>query len=97
MHNVQDYSVLHITFLARLYVGVVILLTYVMHLHDRIISLKGEVRVQRMKLTPPLFIEVYIPRQDSERSCMCVLSYRFLLHFLRFWNCSDSVAFFLFF
>ena len=107
MHNVHDYSVLHITFLARLYVGVTILLTYGMHLHDRIISPKGEVRVHRMKLTPPLFIEVSLPGQESERSCIevslpcqeselsciCVFGYRFLLHFLRFWNCSDSVAF----
>ena len=98
IHNVQDYSVLHITFLARLYMwGVTILLTYGMHLHDRIISPKGEVRVHRMKLTPPLFIEVSLPGQESERSCICVFGYRFLLHFLRFWNCSDSVAFFLYF
>ena len=42
-----------------------------------------------------LFIEVSVPSQESEWSCICVLLYRFYL-FLRFcigfWNCTDSVV-----
>ena len=34
-------------------------------------------------IAPPLFIEVSVPSQESEWSCMCVLLYRFYL-FLRF-------------
>ena len=42
------------------------------HLHDRIISLNGEVCVHKTRLTPPLFIEVSIPSQEREWSCICV-------------------------
>ena len=30
-------------------------------------------------LTPPLFIEVSVPSQESERSCICVLGVSILL------------------
>lgn len=35
------------------------------HWHDRIISLRGEVRVHKTCLNPPLFIEVPVSRQES--------------------------------
>jgi hypothetical protein len=38
-----------------------------------IISLKREFRSIELVLTPPLFIEVPVPRQESEQSCICVL------------------------
>jgi hypothetical protein len=37
------------------------------HLHDRIISLKGEVCANKTSLTPPLCIEVSVPSQECER------------------------------
>jgi hypothetical protein len=39
-----------------------ILLTYEKHLHEHIISQKKD-----GSLTPPLFIEVYVPSQEGER------------------------------
>ena len=42
-------------------------------LRDRIISLRREVWAYKTSLTPPLFIEVPVPSQESERSCVCVL------------------------
>ena len=40
----------------------------------RIISLNGEVWTHKTSSTPPpLFIEVPVPSQESERSCFCVL------------------------
>jgi len=62
-----------ITLFARLYVVVVILLTCVKHLQDRIISLRGDVWVHKTSLTPPFVLEVPVPRQESEKSCLCVL------------------------
>jgi len=52
-----------------------ILLTCGKHLHDHIISLRGEVWANTTSLTPPSFIEVPVPSQESERSYMyiCVL------------------------
>jgi hypothetical protein len=43
------------------------------HLHDRIITLKGEGWALKTSLTPTPFIEVYVPSQENERSCICVL------------------------
>ena len=43
-------------------------------MHDRLISLSIEVWVHKTSLTPPLFIEVPVPIQESERSCICVRS-----------------------
>ena len=57
----------------RFYVRVGILLKCRNHLHDHIISLKGEVWTHKTNLTSPLFIEVPVPSQECERSCICVL------------------------
>ena len=62
-----------ITLFNRLYARACILLTYGKHFHDRIISLILEVWVHKTRLTPPLFIEVPVPSQESELSCSCVL------------------------
>ena len=43
------------------------------NLHDRIYSLRGEVKVHKTSLTPPLFIEVHVPSQGREPSCIWVL------------------------
>ena len=48
------------------------------HLHDRSISLIEQVRAQKNSLTPPLFIEGSVPRQESERFVqMCVRGINF--------------------
>ena len=48
-------------------------------------------------LTPPLFIDVPVPSQESERSCVCVLGVSIVLLSMNFlfdsWKCSDSVIF----
>jgi len=54
-----------------------ILLTRRKHLHDHIISQKEQVWANKPSLTPPLIIEVAVPSQKIERSCICVLKYRF--------------------
>ena len=51
MYNVQDYIILFAAHSA-IYVRVGILLTYEKHLHDRIISLRGEIWVHKTSLTP---------------------------------------------
>ena len=38
-----------------------------------IIHQRGHVWVHETRLTTPLLIEVSVPNQESERSCMCVL------------------------
>ena len=43
-----------------------ILLTCRKYLCDLIISLRGEVWAYNTSLTPPLFIEVLVPSQESE-------------------------------
>ena len=69
MYNVQDYSVL-----CNNAVLPVIFVTCGKHLHDCIISLSGKVWApKKTSLTPPLLIEVPVPRQESEPSCICVL------------------------
>ena len=49
------------------------LLTRGKYLHDRIISLRGKIWANTTSLTPPLFIEVSVPSNESKRSCICVL------------------------
>jgi hypothetical protein len=58
------------------------------HLHESIISLRGEVWGHKTSLNPAHNIEVPVPSQESERSCICVsgvsilpLSTIFLLNF----------------
>ena len=60
-----------------------ILVTCGKPLHGRIISLRGEVQDQ---LNPVTFIEMPVPRQEIERSCICVLGYRCSL-FLWLFSC----------
>jgi hypothetical protein len=48
-------------------VKVDILLTSGKHLHDRIISLRGEIWAHHSSLTLPLFIEVSVSSQDNGR------------------------------
>ena len=40
-------------------------------MHNRIISLRGEVWAHTTILRPPLVIAVPVPSQESERSCIC--------------------------
>jgi hypothetical protein len=51
-------------------------------------------------LVPPLFIDVHVPIQDSGRSCICVLWLLMLsfstTFYLGFWNCSDTMVFYVF-
>jgi hypothetical protein len=60
--------------ISKLYVRVGILLTCGKHLHDCTISLRVEVtcRGHKTSLTLPLFIEVPVSSQGSERSCTCM-------------------------
>jgi hypothetical protein len=71
-----------ITLKTRLYVRLVILLTDGRQLLDKIISLRGEAWVHKTSLTPPLCIEVPVPSQESEQSCIC--GYRLCLCFYGF-------------
>ena len=68
------------TLFARLYMMVGILLTCIKHLHDHNISLRGEGQEYKTSLTLPLFIEVPVPSQESEQSCICVLGEYILPH-----------------
>ena len=83
--------------LTWLYVRVDILLTCGKHLHDRIISPRGDVWDHKISLTLPLFIEVPVPIQENERSCICVLGVSIfplsMILIFDFLNWSDSVIF----
>ena len=68
--------------LTQIYVRVDIILTCEKHLLVCIISLRGKVLVHRTSLTPPLFIEVPVPSQESEQSCISVLGVSILSLFL---------------
>jgi len=61
-------------------------------------TLLGNFWSHAANLTPPLFIEVPVPSQESERLCICVLAVSILplssIVFIDFWKCSDSVVFF---
>jgi hypothetical protein len=50
-------------------------------------------------LTPQLFIEVPVPSQKSDRSCICVLGVSIFpfLQFLLLWKCSENVVFLFYF
>ena len=75
---------------AWLYVRVGILLTCGKHLHDRIMSVTGEIGLHKASLTPSPFIEVPVQIHDIERSCLLDFSC-FQKFSIGFWNCSDSV------
>ena len=57
VHNVHDYSVLYKTLFVRFYVRVCVILRCGKHLHDGIISLRGEVWVNKISLTAPLLMK----------------------------------------
>ena len=61
---------------------------------------RGRLRPNKTSLTPPLFIEVPVPSQECERSCIFLLVASILplsTNFLGgFWKYSDSVVFFVF-
>jgi len=69
---------------ARLYVRVDILLSRVQHLHDRIISIRGEVFTHKTTLTPPK----NVPSQESihQRFCYCFLELFQLWYFPLFYQ-----------
>ena len=69
-------------------------------IHDRVISLRGELWAHKTSLTPPLFIEVSVPSQESERSCIFVLFVSILplsTMFLFDFGVAPTVFFFLFY
>ena len=55
---------------------------YGKQLHDRIILLRREFWAHKIIVTPPLFIEVPVPSQESDWSCICVLG----IHFISFYD-----------
>jgi hypothetical protein len=80
-----------ITLFAWLYVTVGIILTCGKQLRDHIISLRVEISANKTSLILPLLIEVPVPSQESEQSCICMLgvsilplSTMFLLDFVNF-------------
>ena len=83
-----------ITLSVQFHVRVGILFTCGKHLYDPIISLRKEILVHIISLTLPLFIEVTLPSQESERSYICVLRVSILVS--DFQNCSDNVLFLFF-
>ena len=66
--------------------------------HDRIISLRVEVWSHQSSLTLPFLIEVPVPSQESERSCICMLTVSIIASgfFYDFQNAPDSVVFYCF-
>ena len=58
------------------------------------------VKYHHLSLTPPLLIEVPVKSQEIEQLFICVLGVLIFASFydfsIRFWNCSDSVVFFVF-
>jgi hypothetical protein len=96
--------------LTQLYVRVGILLACEKHLHDRIISLRGE--AHKTGICPTFFIEAHVQIQKTERVLILSLStiwlldivavptvwYIFFVSFydltIRYCSCSDSVIYF---
>ena len=46
---------------------------YGIFMHDGTISPRGEFGTIKLVLKPPLCIELVVPSQENERSCICVL------------------------
>jgi hypothetical protein len=60
----------------------------------------GGAWAHKTSLISSLFIEVSVPRQESQQSYMCVRVVDFVsfnCFEMGFWNCSDSVVFFFLF
>jgi len=62
-------------------------------LHDHFISLRVEILVHKISLTPPLFIEVPVWSQESRLLCAKGIDCASVSISIRFWICSDSVVF----
>ena len=55
-------------------------------------------RILKTSLNPPTFIEVTVPSQESGWSFISVIDFATIYDFdIWFWNCSDSVVFFVFY
>ena len=74
---------------------------YGIFMHDGTISPRGEFGTIKLVLKPPLCIELVVPSQENERSCICVLEVMYLCvrgidfaSLYEFWNCSDILVFF---
>ena len=50
-----------------------IFLTCGKYLHDRIISLRVKIWAHKTSAFPGLFIDMHVPTQECERSCICIL------------------------
>ena len=60
-------------------------------------AIRGVVLAIETSLTPQLVIEVTVPSQEGERSCICIRGIHFVSFYdlsIEFWNCSDSVVYF---
>jgi hypothetical protein len=97
-HKVHDSNVLTTKLLTQLYVKVDILVMYEKHLHDRIISIRGDNWVYKTSLTPPYFINVPVQSHENNRSCVGVkgidITSVLCDYSIWFLNCSDNVVFF---
>jgi len=67
---------------ARQHMRVGILLICGKHFDDLIFSLIGDVRAHETNLTQPFLIAFHVPRQENERSFICVLRVSILSLFL---------------
>jgi hypothetical protein len=56
------------------------------HLHDRIISIRGEACEHKTSFTSSISIEVNWPPQESKQSCRCVYNLPLFLRFLSFYH-----------
>jgi hypothetical protein len=69
--EIQNFEVIwEIVVGDKFHVRVGILFACGKHLYDPIISLRKEILVHKISLIPPLFMEVTLPSQESERSCI---------------------------
>ena len=76
--NLLDFHIVNdIYYITTFCITVAILLSYGKHLHNHNISLWEEAWVHKTSLTQPLTIEVSVPSQESERSCIYVLGVSF--------------------
>ena len=71
MHKFKNWTFVIATLLTLLFASIDTLLTRE-HLHDRIMLIRGVDWTYKTDLTPSLFIEMFAPSQECERSCICV-------------------------
>ena len=66
-------------------------------LHDRIISLTWKDWTHKTSLTPPLFLDVSVPSQESERPCVCGIVVASFCEFSnRFCKCSKNMPLYIY-